>query len=168
MSRTERTQALHQLAAERILVLDGAWGSMLQVELTEDDFHRSEWDWATDRRLRGDFDLLQLTRPGVIADVHRAYLGAGADITSTNTFSGTTIAQADYGCEHLVPEINQAAARIAREVADEFEAADGRPRFVAGAIGPTNRTASMSPDVERPEYRAVTYADLREAYAVQA
>ncbi len=169
ISRQKRTQALHELAAERILVLDGAWGSMLQqVELTEEDFHRPDWDWACDRGLRGDFDLLQLTRPHVIADVHRAYLAAGADITSTNTFSGTTIAQADYGCEHLVPQINQAAARIAREVADEFEAADGRPRFVAGAIGPTNRTASMSPDVERPEYRAVTYAQLREAYAVQA
>jgi 5-methyltetrahydrofolate--homocysteine methyltransferase len=166
-STRDRTAVLHRLASERILVLDGGWGSMLQqVELTEADFRLPGWQ-GNARRLRGNFDLLQLTRPDVIADVHRAYFAAGADITSTNTFSSTSVAQADYGTEELVPELNRQAARIAREVADECEAADGRPRFVAGAIGPTNRTASMSPDVERPEFRAVTYAGLRAAYAEQ-
>ena len=158
---------LQTLARERILVLDGAWGSMLQqVDLTEDDFRFDGADPA--RSYRGDFDLLQLTRPDVIRDVHRQYFAAGADIATTNTFNSTSIAQADYGTQHLVPELNRAGARLAREVADELTAQDGRPRWVAGAMGPTNRTASLSPDVERPEFRAVTYADLHEAYAEQA
>src|SRR5690606_4892431 len=155
------------LARERILVLDGAWGSMLQqVDLTEDDFRFDGADPA--RSYRGDFDLLQLTRPDVIRDVHRQYFAAGADIATTNTFNSTSIAQADYGTQHLVPELNRAGARLAREVADELTAQDGRPRWVAGAMGPTNRTASLSPDVERPEFGAGPYADLHEAYAEQA
>jgi 5-methyltetrahydrofolate--homocysteine methyltransferase len=158
---------LTAVAEERLLVLDGAWGSMLQqAGLTEADFRFDGAD--PDRLYRGNFDLLQLSRPDVVADVHRAYFEAGADISSTNTFSSTSIAQADYDTAHLVPQLNREAARIAREVADELESADGRPRFVAGAMGPTNRTASLSPDVERPEYRAVTYAALHEAYAEQA
>ncbi|WP_374928894.1 methionine synthase [Kytococcus sedentarius] len=163
---TPAALTLQAAARERILVLDGAWGTMFQQrELTEQDFHPA--GAPEDRTLAGNFDLLCLSRPDLVADVHRAYLRAGADITSTNTFSSTAIGQADYGCEHLVGELNEAAARIAREVADEVSAADGRPRWVAGAVGPTNRTASLSPDVERPELRTTTYAELRAAYADQ-
>ena len=158
---------LREAARERILVLDGAWGSLLQqAGLTEEDFL---FDGAEDSRAyQGNFDLLALTRPDVIRDVHRRYFESGADIATTNTFTATAIAQADYGTEALVPEINRRAATLAREVADELTAADGKPRWVAGAMGPTNRTASLSPDVERPEYRAVTYEDLRAAYTEQA
>ncbi len=162
----DRAATLRSLCDERILILDGAWGSMMQqLDLTEADFRPNDAD--PDHTYRGNFDLLQVVRPDVVAQVHRAYFAAGADISSTNTFSSTSIAQADYGTGHLVFEINEAAARIGREVAAQFEAADGHPRFIAGAIGPTNRTASLSPDVERPEYRATTYAQLREAYAEQ-
>ncbi|RPF26886.1 methionine synthase [Georgenia muralis] len=158
---------LREAARERILVLDGAWGSLLQqAGLTEEDFLFDGAEAA--RSYQGNFDLLALTRPDVIRDVHRRYFEAGADIATTNTFTATSIAQADYGTEALVPEINRRAAGLAREVADELTAADGRPRWVAGAMGPTNRTASLSPDVERPEYRAVTYDDLRTAYTEQA
>ncbi|USQ76830.1 methionine synthase [Ornithinimicrobium cryptoxanthini] len=158
---------LRTTARERILVLDGAWGSMFQqLELTEDDFR---FDGADDARsYKGNFDLLSLTRPDVVLDVHRQYFAVGADITTTNTFTATSIAQADYGTEALVSQLNRAAARLAREAADEATAHDGRPRWVAGAMGPTNRTASLSPDVEAPEFRAVTYAQLHEAYAEQA
>ncbi len=166
-SLNHRAASLRALAHERLLILDGAWGSMMQqIELVEADFRAPGTEEG--RNYSGNFDLLQLSRPDVVADVHRAYFAAGADISSTNTFSSTSIAQADYGTGHLVPAINEAAARIGREVADEFERADGRPRFIAGAMGPTNRTASLSPDVERPEYRAITYAQLRAAYAEQA
>ncbi|RIK17331.1 MAG: methionine synthase [Acidobacteria bacterium] len=154
----------------RILVLDGGYGSMLQqVELNEEDFHGTGPAWAAHEgtALKGDFDLLALTRPDVVADVHRAYLRAGADILTTNTFTATSVAQADYGTQDLVHDVNVAAARLARRVADEVQAEDGRPRFVAGSVGPTNRTASLSPDVERPEFRAITYDQLRAAYAEQ-
>ncbi|SOC57031.1 methionine synthase [Ornithinimicrobium cerasi] len=163
--------ALRAAADGRILVLDGGYGSMLQqVDLTEEDFHGDGPQWAAhrDTPLRGNFDLLGLTRPDVIADVHRAYLEAGADILTTNSFSATSIAQADYGTQDLVHDLNVAAARVARQVADEVAAATSRPRWVAGSLGPTNRTLSLSPDVERPELRSVTYDQLREAYAVQA
>ncbi|MBB6016619.1 methionine synthase [Deinococcus radiopugnans] len=154
-------------ARERILVLDGAWGTMLQrANLNEADFR---FDGADPLRMyRGNFDLLQLTRPDVIQDIHRAYFEAGADIASTNTFNSTTISQADYGTETLARAMNEAGARLAREVADEFESRDGKPRWVAGAIGPTNRTATLSPDVERPEFRNVTFDDLVAAYAAAA
>ncbi len=147
-------------------MLDGAWGTMLQrAGLTEGDFR---WDEADPLRMyRGNFDLLQLTRPDVIRDVHRAYFEAGADIASTNTFNSTAISQADYGTEHLVRAMNEAGARLAREVADEFEARDGRPRWVAGSVGPTNRTATLSPDVERPEFRNITFDNLVAAYTEQ-
>ncbi|WP_293915468.1 methionine synthase [Deinococcus sp.] len=162
----DHTSELLQLARERILILDGAWGTMFQREnLSEADYRRPDFDPA--RQYKGNHDLLQLTRPDLLRKIHAQYFGAGADITKTNTFSSTTIGQADYGLEYLVDELNVEAARIAREVADEFEARDGRPRFVAGSIGPTNRTATLSPDVERPEFRAVTYDDLRAAYAQQ-
>ncbi len=141
-----------------------------QVPLTEDDFHGAGPAWAAHAgtTLRGNFDLLGLTRPDVLAEVHRSYLRAGADILTTNTFSATTVAQADYGTQDLVPDMNAAAARVARRVADEVQAEDGRPRWVAGSLGPTNRTASLSPDVERPEFRSITYDQLREAYGEQA
>lgn len=160
---SEWTDDLRAEARERILVLDGAWGTMLQrAGLTEADFR---WDGADPLRMyRGNFDLLQLTRPDVIRDIHRAYFEAGADIASTNTFNSTTVSQADYGTEALAYAMNEAGARLAREVADEFEARDGRRRWVAGSVGPTNRTATLSPDVERPEFRNVTFDGLVEAY----
>ncbi|MFK5647206.1 methionine synthase [Ornithinimicrobium sp. LYQ121] len=161
---------LRETASRRILVLDGGYGSMLQqVELVEADFHGDgpQWSAHAGTALKGNFDLLGLTRPDVIGEVHRAYLRAGADILTTNTFSATSIAQADYGTQGLVHDINVAAARVARQVADEVQAEDGRPRWVAGSLGPTNRTASLSPDVERPEFRAISYDQLRQAYAEQ-
>ncbi|MDO5663375.1 MAG: homocysteine S-methyltransferase family protein, partial [Brachybacterium sp.] len=163
--------ALLRAARERILILDGGYGSMLQrVGLTEKDFHGTGegWEPHTATALKGNFDLLGLTRPEVIEGVHRAYADAGADILTTNTFSATCIAQEDYGTQDLVREMNLAGVRAARAAADAAEAIDGRRRWVAGSLGPTNRTASLSPDVERPEYRAVTYEQLRAAYAEQA
>ncbi len=149
-------------------MLDGAMGTMIQRHiLTEADFRGKRFA-AHHKDLRGNNDLLCLTRPDIIRDIHVAYLEAGADILETNTFSGTSIAQADYGLEHIVYELNVEAARLARQAADIVTAADpSRPRFVAGAIGPTNRTASLSPDVNNPGYRAVTFDQLAEAYAEQ-
>jgi len=152
----------------RILVLDGAMGTMLQrYNFTEDDYRGTRFkDFP--HPLKGNNDLLTLTQPEAIKDVHRQYFAAGADIVETNTFSGTTIGMADYHMEHLVYELNYESAKIAREVADEFTAANpDKPRFVAGSIGPTNRTASMSPDVNDPGYRAVTFDDLLVAYKEQ-
>jgi 5-methyltetrahydrofolate--homocysteine methyltransferase len=153
---------------ERILVLDGAMGTMLQrYNFSEEDF-RGERFKDFPHSLKGNNDLLSLTQPQAIKAVHAAYFEAGADIVETNTFSGTTIGMADYHLEDLVYELNYESARIAREVADEFSAKNpDKPRFVAGSIGPTNRTASMSPDVNDPGYRAVTFDDLRIAYKQQ-
>ena len=156
---------LERLAAERILVIDGAMGTMLQQHrFQEADFRGARFaDWPRD--LKGNNDLLSLTQPDAIRDIHAAYFAAGADIVETNTFSSTTIAMADYGMEALAYELNFESARLAREAADAATARDpARPRFVAGAIGPTNRTASISPDVNDPGYRAVTFDDLRIAY----
>ncbi len=157
-------EALNEAARERILVLDGAMGTMIQQrKFTESDFRGQRFaDWPRD--LRGNNDLLVLTQPDAIRDIHLAYFQAGADIVETNTFSCTTIAQADYGMESLARELNVAGARLAAEAAIEAEKRDGRPRFVAGAMGPTNRTASMSPDVSNPGFRAVTFDELRTAY----
>ncbi|MDO4246201.1 MAG: methionine synthase [Deinococcus sp.] len=158
------TSPIYAEAQRRILILDGAWGTQLQnANLTEADFRWPEADPL--RMYRGNFDLLQLTKPDVIRAVHRAYFEAGADIASTNTFNSTTISQADYGTEALAYAMNREGARLAREVADEFEAQDGKKRWVAGSVGPTNRTATLSPDVERPEFRNVTYDDLVTAYS---
>jgi 5-methyltetrahydrofolate--homocysteine methyltransferase len=159
---------IHNALAKRILILDGAMGTMLQRHnFTEEDF-RGERFKDFPHPLKGNNDLLSLTQPEAIKDVHRQYFAAGADIVETNTFSGTTIGMADYHMEDLVYELNYESAKIAREVADEFTAANpDRPRFVAGSIGPTNRTASMSPDVNDPGYRAVTFDDLRIAYKEQ-
>ena len=149
----------------RILVLDGAMGTMIQrYKLEESDFRGERFkDWSHD--LKGNNDLLSITRPDIIRDIHLQYFRAGSDIVETNTFSSTTIAQADYGMEELAYELNFESAKIARQAADITELEDNKPRFVAGAIGPTNRTASISPDVNNPGYRAVTFDDLRIAYA---
>ncbi len=156
---------IRQLAKERILVIDGAMGSLIQeYKLTEKDF-RGERFKDFHRDIQGNNDLLSITRPDVIEAIHRAYLDAGADIIETNTFSGTTIAQADYELEEAVYDINFESAKIARKVADEYTAANpDKPRFVAGAMGPTNRTASISPDVNNPGFRAVTFDELVDAY----
>jgi 5-methyltetrahydrofolate--homocysteine methyltransferase len=160
------TSPLHEALARRILILDGAMGTMLQRHtLTEADF-RGERFAAHDHELRGNNDLLSLTQPAIIRDVHRAYLEAGADIIETNTFSATSIAQADYGLEHIIQELNYESARLAREAVDAI-ATPERPRFVAGAIGPTNRTLSISPDVSNPAVRAVTFDDVERSYIAQ-
>lgn len=157
-----------QAIEKRILILDGAMGTMLQRHnFSEEDF-RGERFKDFPHPLKGNNDLLTLTQPEAIKDVHRQYFAAGADIVETNTFSGTTIGMADYHMEALVYELNYESAKIAREVADEFEKENpDRPRFVAGSIGPTNRTASMSPDVNDPGFRAVTFDELRIAYKQQ-
>ena len=154
---------------ERILVLDGAMGTMLQrYEFSEEDF-RSERFKDFHKPVKGNNDLLSITQPEAIAEVHRKYFEAGADIVETNTFSGTTIAMADYDMEDLVYEMNYESARIAVEVAKEFtEKEPHKPRFVAGAMGPTNKTASLSPDVNDPGFRAITFDELRAAYKQQA
>lgn len=159
---------IHKAISERILVLDGAMGTMLQrYNFSEEDF-RGERFKDFPHPLKGNNDLLSLTQPQAIKDVHRQYFEAGADIVETNTFSGTTIGMADYHLEDLVYQLNYESAKLAKEVADEFTAKNpDKPRFVAGSIGPTNRTASMSPDVNDPGYRAVTFDDLRIAYKQQ-
>jgi 5-methyltetrahydrofolate--homocysteine methyltransferase len=159
---------LRAAAAERILVLDGGMGTMIQaMGLDEDEFRGARYD-AWNREVRGNNDLLNLTRPDAIHDIHMAYLRAGSDIIATNTFSSTSIAQADYGLSEVAYELNREGAALARHAADLVQKRDGRPRFVAGAIGPTNRTASISPDVSNPGFRAVTFDALREAYGEQA
>src|SRR6202051_3147032 len=164
-STTETT--LRRLAAERILVLDGAMGTMIQaLSLDEEGFRGARFD-AWNREVRGNNDLLNLSRPDAVRAIHLAYYRAGADIVSTNTFSSTRIAQADYGMSGIVHELNREGAQLARAAGDLAQAEDGRPRFVAGAIGPTNRTASISPDVSNPGFRAITFDDLRSAYAEQ-
>ncbi|MEH6681358.1 MAG: homocysteine S-methyltransferase family protein [Sediminicola sp.] len=159
---------IEDILKERILLLDGAMGTMLQRhKFSEADFRGDRFkDWP--HPLQGNNDLLSLTQPKAIAEVHRQYFEAGADIVETNTFSGTTIAMADYHMEELVYELNYESARIAREVADEFTAKEPhKPRFVAGSIGPTNKTASMSPDVNDPGFRAISFDELRIAYKQQ-
>jgi 5-methyltetrahydrofolate--homocysteine methyltransferase len=159
--------ALLAAARERILVLDGAMGTMIQgLEFDEAAFRGARFaDFHRD--LRGNNDLLILTQPQAIEDIHADYLRAGADIVATNTFSSTSIAQADYDLASITYEMNREGARLARNAAERVMAEDGKPRFVAGAIGPTNRTASISPDVSSPGYRAVTFDDLRAAYGEQ-
>ncbi len=163
----EIARALRARAAEKILVLDGAMGTEIQnLRLGEADFRGTRFsDHAHDQR--GNNDLLILTQPDAVRAIHLDYFRAGADVVETNTFSGTVIAQADYGMEAIVFELNREGARLAREAAAQAEAEDGRRRFVAGAIGPTNRTLSISPDVNNPGYRAVTFDEVREAYATQ-
>ncbi len=164
-----RTDQLHEQLARRILVLDGAMGTMIQqYQLSEADYRGGRFaDWPRD--LQGNNDLLALTQPDIIRAIHLAYLEAGADLIETNTFNANSISQGDYGMEDLAYEINVAAARLACAARDEIERRDGsRPRFVAGAIGPTNKTASISPDVNDPGYRNVTFDELADAYAEAA
>ncbi len=159
---------IKDILKERILVLDGAMGTMIQQHNFSEEDYRGERFKDYKSSLKGNNDLLTLTQPEAIKEIHRKYFEAGADIIETNTFSGTTIAMADYQMEDLVYEMNYESAKIAKEVADEFNAKEpNKPRFVAGSIGPTNRTASMSPDVNDPGYRAVTFEDLRIAYKQQ-
>ena len=160
--------SIEKILKQRILVLDGAMGTMLQrYEFKEADFRGSRFkDWS--QPLQGNNDLLSLTQPAAIAEIHRKYLRAGADIIETNTFSSTSVAMADYGLEALVYELNVEAARIAVEAALEISKnTPDKPRFVAGSIGPTNKTASLSPDVNNPGYRAISFEELRAAYREQ-
>ena len=164
MAASDLTASLTQRLAQRILILDGGMGTMLQnAQLSEDDFRGERFrDWPSD--LKGNNDLLALTCPDVVARIHRDYLEAGADILETNTFNSTRLSQADYGMEDLVPELNRESARLAREVCDAVAAETDIPRYVAGVLGPTSRTASLSPDVNDPAKRNVTFDGLRENY----
>lgn len=166
--RQNRTELLLQAVNSRVLILDGAMGTMIQrYTLTEEDF-RTPALKDHPKALKGNNDLLSLSRPDIIRAIHLEYLKAGSDIIETNTFSGTTIAQEDYELPHLAYAINFESAKLAREVADAYSlTTPDKPRFVAGAMGPTNRTASISPDVNDPGYRAITFDQLAEAYAEQ-
>ena len=148
-------QDLWEEIKKRILVLDGAMGTMIQKhDLTEEDFRAEEFkDWP--KPLRGNNDMLSLSQPQIIYDIHKQYFEAGADISETNTFSGTTIAQADYGMESLVYRLNYESAMLAKKAAQDVTAATGQQKYVAGAVGPTNRTLSISPSVEKPEFRNI-------------
>lgn len=159
-------ERLHAAAAQRILIFDGAFGTQIQErKLTEQDY---AGDLALKADQKGNNDILALTRPDVIEDTTRAYFDAGADIVSTNTFSANRISQADYAAQDQVAAINIASGKIARKIADEYQAKDGRPRFVAGAIGPTNKTLSLSPDVEDPGFREIDFDELTAVYKEQA
>ena len=160
---------LATILAERILVLDGAMGTMIQRHKLEEEDFRNDALKDHPKSLKGNNDLLSITQPDIIKEIHAQYFEAGADIAETNTFSGTTIAQADYQLEDWVYELNYQSAKIAKEVAVEFTKAEPhKPRFVVGAMGPTNRTASLSPDVNDPGFRAITFDELRIAYKQQA
>ena len=160
---------IREILEKRILILDGAMGTMIQRHKLEEEDFRGDRFKDFKHPLKGNNDLLSLTRPDIVRDIHREYYASGADIAETNTFSGTTIAQADYHLEDIVYELNYESARLAREAADEFTAKEPhKPRFVAGSLGPTNRTASMSPDVNDPGFRAVSFEELRVAYREQA
>ena len=160
---------ISDIVKHKILVLDGAMGTMIQRHKLEEEDFRNDQLKDHPKPLKGNNDLLSVTRPEIIKEIHTAYFEAGADIVETNTFSGTTIAQADYDLEEWVYEINYQSAKIAKEVANDFtEREPEKPRFVAGSMGPTNRTASISPNVNDPGFRAVSFEDLRIAYKEQA
>ncbi len=163
-ARRRRLERLRRALDERIVVLDGAMGTMIQQHKLDEAGFRGERLRAHGRDLRGNNDILTLTRPEIVSDIHRAYLAAGADIIETNTFNSNAVSQADYGLEALVPELNYRAAHLARQVADEFAERTGVARLVAGALGPTNRMTSLSPDVNDPGYRSVTFDELVAAY----
>ncbi|MFP5021270.1 methionine synthase [Pseudonocardia phyllosphaerae] len=163
----KKTQQLRELLDTRIGVIDGAWGTVIQgLGLSAEDY-QADWLEGHHKDTNGDPDLLNLTRPDLILQAHRDYFDAGADLTTTNTFTATTIGQADYGLESKVVEMNVEAAKLARTAADEAEEATGEPKWVAGSIGPLNVTLSLSPKVEDPAYRAVTYQDVYDSYAEQ-
>lgn len=161
-------QNICEAIKERILVLDGAMGTMIQRHKLEEEDFRGEQFKNHHSSLKGNNDLLSITRPDIIKEIHAEYFAAGADIAETNTFSSTTIAQADYHLEDAVYELNYQSAKIAKEVSDEFTKNEpNKPRYVTGSMGPTNRTASLSPDVNDPGYRAVTFEELVDAYTEQ-
>lgn len=163
-----REAQLRQIARERILILDGGWGTEFQKKSLGEADYRGDIFREHKGALKGNHDLLALTRPDIVAAIHDDYFAAGADITSTNSFSATAIAQADYGLEASAPQIAAAAARVARQAADAWtEKTPDKPRFVAGSLGPTNRTLSLSPDVNDPGFRAVSFDAVYEAYAQQ-
>jgi 5-methyltetrahydrofolate--homocysteine methyltransferase len=163
----DASSALSRAASERVLLIDGAMGTQIQCLGLDETHFRGDRFHSCDRHLQGNNDLLTLSQPQAIEDIHFAYAMAGADILETNTFSSTSIAQADYGMQEFVYELNRDGARLARRAAIKAERADGRRRFVAGALGPTNRTASLSPDVNNPGFRAVSFDELRIAYGEQ-
>jgi 5-methyltetrahydrofolate--homocysteine methyltransferase len=168
MKKIESWKALEKAASERILIIDGAMGTMIQRHKLDEAGYRGERfkDWNRD--IKGNNDLLVLTQPAIIQDIHEQYLAAGADIIETNTFNAQRISMADYGMEELSYEINVEAARLARAAADKYnKLTPAKQRFVAGAVGPTNRTASISPDVNNPGYRNVSFDELRDAYKEQ-
>ena len=168
MTRDQRIAALKREAKQRILILDGAMGTMIQRYKLDEAGYRGTRFKDHPRDLKGNNDLLVLTQPKIIAEIHDAYLEAGADIVETNTFNAQAISQSDYGLEDIALEMNVAAAKLAREAADAWtKQTPNRPRFVAGAIGPTNRTASISPDVNNPGFRNVSFDELVDAYATQ-
>jgi 5-methyltetrahydrofolate--homocysteine methyltransferase len=162
-----RGARLPEILKERIVVLDGAMGTMIQRHHLVEADYRGERFKDHPKGLKGNFELLAFSRPDVVRSIHEAYLEAGADIVETNTFGATRVAQEDYGLGHVAREMNVAAARLAREACDKYSSAD-KPRFVAGALGPTPRTASISPDVNDPAARNVSFEDLRVAYREQA
>src|SRR5262247_2334784 len=163
--RPDRTDELRDLLERRILILDGAMGTMIQAHRLSEAAFRGERFADSPADLKGANDLLVLTQPAIIRDIHRAYLAAGADIIETNTFNSNAPSLADYRMEALAYELNVAAARLARAAADEFSArTPDRPRFVAGVLGPTNKTASISPDVNDPAFRNITFDELVAAY----
>ncbi|MEM6513807.1 MAG: methionine synthase [Pseudomonadota bacterium] len=168
MDRQQRLEHLKQALSERIVILDGAMGTMIQgCGLTEEDYRGTQFaDWSQD--LKGNNDLLTLTRPDIIRDIHHQFLAAGADVIETNTFNSNEPSMADYAMESLVTDLNLASARLARQCADDAAASTGRPRFVAGVLGPTNRTASISPDVNDPGFRNISFQALVETYSVAA
>ena len=159
-------ERLTAAARERVLIFDGAFGTQIQLRKLSEEDYAGSLGLPADQK--GNNDILALTRPDVLSDITRAYFEAGSDIVSTNTFSANRISQADYAAEGLVREINVASGKLARALAEEFEAKDGRPRFVAGAIGPTNKTLSLSPDVEDPGFREITFDYLVDVYLEQA
>jgi len=168
MTREERLQHLNESIKERIHILDGAMGTMIQRHKLDEEDYRGARFKDFDRDLKGNNDLLVITQPEIIRDIHSGYLEAGADIVGTNTFNAQAISQADYGLEDISHEMNVVAAKLAREAADAWTAKTAdRPRYVAGAIGPTNRTASISPDVNNPGFRNVDFDELVEAYSTQ-
>jgi 5-methyltetrahydrofolate--homocysteine methyltransferase len=165
MIKSQAAERLRSEAANRVLLTDGAFGTMIQSYRLTEDCYRGGLELGHDQK--GNNDLLAITQPHVLAEITEAYLEAGSDIVSTNTFNANSISQADYGAEHLVRDMNLASAQIARDAARNAEAADGRPRFVAGAIGPTNKTLSLSPDVNDPGYRAIAFDELKDVYREQ-
>lgn len=165
MKKSIAAERLREEASKRILLTDGAFGTMIQRYNLDEAAYRGKYDLGHDQK--GNNDLLVLTRPDVIDAITRAYLDAGSDMISTNSFNANKISQSDYNAESLVTDMNRQAAAIARKAADEYQAKDGRPRFVAGAVGPTNKTLSLSPDVNDPGYRAIDFDHLKEVYAHQ-